>query len=194
MTVELNSLKDETIKGIILRTKAKWKVEGVKSTEYFCNLEKRQYTEKIIPKLIKADGSEIINIEGIIQEQLHFYKDLYSSKIDTNNLNSNTFDDFFDDNNTCLNKLSMEESASLEGSLNKHECLTTLKAMKNNKSPGSDGFTVEFYKFFWNDLCEYLINSLNFGYNLKSMSITQKQGIITCLPKDGKSKLYLKNW
>ena len=72
----------------------------------------------------------------------------------------------------------MEESISLEGTLNKHECLDTLKPMKNNKSPGSDGFTVELFKFFWNDLCEYLINSLNIGYNLKSMSITQIQGII----------------
>ena len=69
-------------------------MEGEKSTQYFCNLEKRQYTEKIIPKIIKADGSEVNKIEGIIEEQLHFYKDLYSSKIDINNLNPNTFDDF----------------------------------------------------------------------------------------------------
>ena len=27
-----------------------------------------------------------------------------------------------------------------------------LKEMKKNKSPGSDGFTAEFFKFFWPDL------------------------------------------
>ena len=51
-------------------------MEGEKSTQYFCNKEKRQHTEKIIPKLIKAAGSEINKIKGIIQEQLHFYKDV----------------------------------------------------------------------------------------------------------------------
>jgi hypothetical protein len=32
------------------------------------------------------------------------------------------------------------------------ECGESLKLMKNGKSPGSDGFTVDFYKFFWNDI------------------------------------------
>ena len=39
-------------KGLVIWTKVKWLVEGEKSTNYFCNLEKRHFTEKIIPKLI----------------------------------------------------------------------------------------------------------------------------------------------
>ena len=65
----------------------------------------------------------------------------------------------------------MEENTSLGGTLFKHECLNTLKAMKNNKSPSSDGYTVEFFKFLWNDLCEYLNKFIQFWHNLKSMSI-----------------------
>ena len=66
--------------------------------------------------------------------------------------------------------------------------------MKNNKSPGSDGFTSEFLKFFWKDLKVFVIGSLNYGYSLGSLSVTQKQGIITCLPKGDKSRHFLKNW
>ena len=36
--------------------------------------------------------------------------------------------------------------------LNEYECGLALKEMQNNKSPGSDGITVEFYKIFWNDI------------------------------------------
>ena len=31
-------------------------------------------------------------------------------------------------------------------------CLHALKAMGDGKSTGMDGFTVEFYKLFWNDV------------------------------------------
>jgi hypothetical protein len=32
------------------------------------------------------------------------------------------------------------------------ECGESIKSMKNGKNPGSDGFTVDFYKFFWKDI------------------------------------------
>ena len=37
---ELKILRDEQIKGLIIRAKVKWQVEGEKSTNYYCNLEK----------------------------------------------------------------------------------------------------------------------------------------------------------
>ena len=66
--------------------------------------------------------------------------------------------------------------------------------MKNNKSPGLDGFTVEFFKFFWTDIGHFILQSLNYGYRNGSLSITQKQGVITCIPKQNKSRINLKNW
>ena len=35
---------------------------------------------------------------------------------------------------------------------------------------------------------------MNFGYRTGSLSITQKQGIITCIPKSNKPRINLKNW
>ena len=58
--------------------------------------------------------------------------------------------------------------------------------MKNNKSPGSDGYTVEFFKLFWKDLSHYLIRAINFNFELKLLSTTQREGLITCIPKPEK--------
>jgi hypothetical protein len=66
--------------------------------------------------------------------------------------------------------------------------------MNNNKSPGSDGFSTEFFKFFWINLKSFVVNSINVGSLLDELSVTQKQGIITCLPKDNKPRHFLKNW
>ena len=66
--------------------------------------------------------------------------------------------------------------------------------MKNEKRPGLDGFTVEFFKFFWTDVKVFILRSINYGYHTGSLSVTQKQGVITCLPKPNKSRHYLKSW
>jgi len=73
-----------------------------------------------------------------------------------------------------------------EGMLDRSECLKALKNMNNGKSPGIS--TAEFYKFFWNDLNEYLVNSLNYGFKKGTLSTSQRQGLVTCIPKEGKSK------
>ena len=66
--------------------------------------------------------------------------------------------------------------------------------MKNEKSPGLDGYTVEFFKFYWIDIGVFVLRSINYGYRTGLLSVTQKQGIITCLPKPNKCRYYLKNW
>ena len=66
--------------------------------------------------------------------------------------------------------------------------------MPNNKSPGSDGFPPEFYKMFWVTLGKFVTRSLNHAFQSGEYSTTQKQGVITCLPKQNKDRQLLKNW
>ncbi|CAG2211429.1 unnamed protein product [Mytilus edulis] len=79
MELELKILREKMLKGIITRAKARWQVEGEKGSNYFCNLEKKHYTEKIIPKLILEDETEITDPSSIRNEQKQFYKKLYTS-------------------------------------------------------------------------------------------------------------------
>jgi len=51
--------------------------------------------------------------------------------------------------------------------------------MKNDKSPGSDGITAEFYKIFWPDVKDYLIASLNYLYQTNGLTPKSKHKYIT---------------
>ena len=72
--------------------------------------------------------------------------------------------------------------------------LNSLKRMRNDSSPGNSGFTPAVYKFFWIDLGHFLVRSVNESFASGELSPTFKQGVITCIPKGNKDKLFLKNW
>jgi hypothetical protein len=55
------------------------------------------------------------------------------------------------------------------------ECLFSLKNMKIFKSPGIDGFTVEFYKFFWNDINSHLTTSPLVGFVINGLVLLKKR-------------------
>lgn len=137
------------------------------------------------------DESILSNQQEILLAQKDFYKSLYSSKKELKYTNAELF---LNKENPFLNCLEKDQIENLEGILNLKECAEVLQNMKNCKSPGPDGLTVKFYNFFWKDLQKYMINSLNYGFDTGLLSVTQRQGVITCLPKEGKPKYFLKNW
>ena len=129
LSSELSRIREDKIRGILLRAKVRWKVEGEKSTRYFCNLEKRQYSEKIIPKLI-VENREITDQRKIISEQETFYKSLYSTK--NTLITAENMSLFFDKDNPFITILNNNEQQNLEGLITVTEALNSLKNMKNN--------------------------------------------------------------
>ena len=82
-----------------------------------------------------------------------FYKDLLKSQIP---FNDDTYENFVQ--NRQLPKLSDDERDRLEGHLRFDECnKKVLQSFQSDKSPGEDGFTAEFYKFFFDLLGNDLI-------------------------------------
>ena len=182
---DLNDLLDKKVNGILLRSKANLVEHNEKNSKYFSNLEKKRAESKIITKL-NINGTITSNQKTIRNEQRRFYESLYTKRN-----TSETTTNFFDNN---VNKLNDTDQSSCEGKLSEYECGIALKQMKNNKSPGSDGITTEFYKIFWQDIKKYLVNSLNYSFENKSLTDLQKQGLITLLPKTDKDISLLSNW
>ena len=64
--------------------------------------------------------------------------------------------------------------------------------MKNDKSRGLDGFKVNFFNLVLTDIRVFVLRSLNYGCRTRNLAVTQKQGIITWLPKPNKNRHNLK--
>ena len=144
---ELVSLYDYITDGIILRSRATWYEKGEKSTKHFFNLEKRNKTKSHVGKLINPYGSVESNPKNILVNIESFYSELYTRH--SVKTEKEIFDYLYDLN---IPKLSHEAKTSCEGKLTVKECWNTLDSMGNNKSPGNDGFTKEFYLAFFNNL------------------------------------------
>ena len=186
----LKHLRKIKMQGILIRTHAQIIEEDEKPTKYFCNLEKNTYSSKIIPKIEKDDGTFIKDQNTILEETKLFYQTLYSSR----DSGLSDIDLETELSGYTIPKLSTDESSNIEGLITYEQAFLSLRNMKNNKSPGTDGFSADFFKVFWGQIGHFVVRSINYGYFHKELSTTQKQGIITCIPKENKSRYQIKNY
>ena len=188
--LELESLEKEHARGIIVRSKVQHVEEGEKCTSYFLRQEKNNYNNKHITKLIDhRDGNITEDPQGILDMQKHFYSNLYNDNSDISNEGEN---ELFRE--ITIPQMSNRDKLKCEDELSESEILKSVKAMKSGKSPGTCGLTSEFYKFFWTDIKGILLSSINYNLRNGKLSIEQRRGILTLIPKKDKDRLYLKNW
>ena len=184
----LEDLVQHEAHGIQIRSRATYIEDNEKCSKYFMQLEKRNYLQKGI-RVLQTDNGVIREQKDILKEQVTYYKNLYSTR------NSNVCNvgkcSFFD---TEFPQLGENDKETCDGEVTIEELGYALKQLSNNKSPGSDGFTPEFYKFFWNDLKEIFFETVQFIYENGILSIDQRRSLLTLLPKPGKDIRQLKNW
>lgn len=117
--------------------------------------------------LYSKNGKLLTDQNEILPENHNYYKKLYSTK-GTEQVNLN---DILENE---VSKRSEGEKIKLDQSLQYEEFLSSLKRMPNNSSLSSSGFTVPFYKLFWNDISHFLKRSLNDSFQKEELSVTLK--------------------
>ena len=152
-------------------------------------MKKRNYNVKYIKKLLNQSSEEIVNSENILSEQKSLYRNLYSSR--QNNIDSSYKHILSDD---TLLRLNDSEHEELKKDLQIEEIAKAFKEFPNDKTPGSDDFTSNFFKFFWPDLKELLYGSFQYSFQNGVLSADQRQGVITYIPKEGKDLTFLTSW
>lgn len=188
LTQQIENLYSYKATGSQIRARAKWIEQGEKNTKYFLSLEKGRQLKKSINKIYNEKGELLENQDDILRYEKYFYEKMYTSK-NTNIEEINNYMSNIDFNHT----LSEEESLKCEGLVQEKECIQALKKMKLNKSPGSDGLTVEFYKTFWPYLKHLLIDCLAEGFTEGKLAESQRIGILSLMFKKNDPN-DLNNW
>lgn len=120
----LEDLRRKKMEGVKLRSKAKWVDEGEKVTQYFCNLENRNFMSKCMPSLISNSGEILNEQDSILQETKNFYQQLYTEK-SVENINLKRLLGNFN-----IPVLNNEMRNSLEGEITYDELLLAFKMRK----------------------------------------------------------------
>ena len=174
---ELNSLISNQARGALVRSRFQLANEIDTSSSFFYNLEKSNSTAKTISHIRLSSGI-LTEDQSDIKAHVHdFYKNLYKSAP----IDRNCFKTLFSN----LPKLDSDESEQLDTTLTIEEVNTAVLQLGNNKSPGLDGLTSEFYRVFWPILKDDYLSVLNYAIHSGTLPHSFRRAVITLIPKKG---------
>ena len=155
-----------------------------KSTKSFFNLAKPPRIRTRLEHLTTADGSTTNDPEIIEETTCTFFEQVFNHK-DTDSIHQTTL----------VNSISTQVPRTFYSLMAKpitsEEVTFAISQSGNNKTPGPDGFTAEFYKAFSTQLSPILANIYNRCQH--DIPISMKEAVICLLFKKG-DKSQLKNW
>ena len=144
-----------------------------------------------VMSLKKQSGEDMNALE--ISETLHsYYKNLYS--FDDSTPRTDNGDDW-EHEASVSRSLSEEAKLAIGGEVTEGEIKFILfKKMKIGKAPGLDGFTVGFWRKFWDEIKEKLTMIIRCCIEGEEMTDSQRESMIRLLLKQGKDPGILKSW
>ena len=185
---EIENFHSEKTKGYILRSKCQTYEEGEKSTKFFLGLEKKKAISGTIDSLMVGEDKEVKKYNEVLNEIRTFYQKLFS-KQDLNEPDTHIFLEGLN-----LPKISDFEKNLCENEITLDDLKESMLSMGDDKSPGNDGISKEFYNFFWEEVGVLMYDSFMEAKVKDELSASQRQAIIKLLEKLDKDRRFIKNW
>lgn len=169
-----------------MRSRVQFHVHFEKPSRYFLATESKRAQLKTIKSLVTSKGLSVSSISDILKECESFYGALFNEEpIDPVSAAS-----FL----AAVPSLPAGLAESLEAPISKEECLSAISRMKDNKSPGLDGLTKEFYLKVFDIIGDHFLLILNLIFQNQLLSPSQRHGLITLICKNPDASESLKNW
>lgn len=138
----------------------------------------------MINQIEDENGCITQNPKEINETLKKFYINLYKSESPED---LSTIDTFL--NNTELPKLNQDDQRYLDSPFTLKEIENALATLQSNKSPGEDGFPLEFYKEFRDLLLPLLMDVINLASKTQNLPDSFSTAIITVIHKKKKGPL-----
>lgn len=156
-----------------------------------CKLGPPRSKNDVISSLVTEEGLTITDPKDILSEERNFFSTLYSG--------SSGLSDLTDPEDLGLSQediptLSDTSKARLEEGYSPDELRAALNALNKGKCPGTDGLTPEFYSHFWGTISQPFCESLSYSLTNGLMSVGQRRGVISLIPKKGADRRFVRNW
>ena len=183
---QLKSERDELIEAYAKRSmfhgRSNWRQFSEKGTKYFHGLVKRN-TKKDIFKSMRlelTDNSRVTeNSQEMADEGAEFFERLYAKrKADAEG--RTRFND--------ITQLSNEQMRLCEGPISERELNSALASMNKSSSPGPDGYTAIFFRYFWTELRPLIVVAMAEVYQNGQLPLDLNASITTLIHKKGKAR------
>ena len=183
---KLEQLRAPAIQGMIIRSRVAWYEDGEKSSKYFLSLEKRNGARST-PQTLECDGQLIADKTKILEKFSENLRQKYQKIPVDHNISS-----YLDQ--TINNRLSTDQREILEHAITPAELQSAIFSMKKGKSPGSNGFTSEFFRHFWELVGPFLHRAFIEEMKNGEMLTSHRESIVTYIPKIGRPRSAVNGW
>ena len=160
-----------------VRSRCRWAEEGETSSAFFLSLEKKRHAKQSIAS-IRDPHSGLIHHDPF--EILGTWQRYYARLFTADKCDMMAQEAILSNLSRSLRRAEVE---SCEGLLSIPECKQALNGMSRGKTPGSDGFPMEFFFSFWDVLGADLVRILNCAFEGGKLSTSQRRGLIIVLFK-----------
>lgn len=158
-----------------------------KTLPAFSSVERERIEKNRVFFMYDSDGNEVTSRADLDKVHVLFYSQLFSAEAIDMACQQHLF--------SQLNvKLTPIESLSCDGSISLDELTKSVQSLSLNKSPGPDGFKLEFYLKFWHLLAPLLCRLFNCCFADECLPASLQTSVTRLIFKKRGDVKDLKNW
>ena len=176
LQTEFNLLSTSKAEHLLQRTRATYYEHGDRASRLLASQLRHQHASHFISQIYDSSQKLTADPANINLEFSLFYSNLYKSEPPPDTLVMESFL-----NNLEIPTVSRESAENLDRPLSVQEITLCISLMQNDKSPGPDGFSAEFFKKFAVQLAPLLLDVFNDSLERGVLPPTLNEALISLI-------------